>query len=193
MQVLWRPPISLGNSPTRMVPVLLGVVASLTANNVSIPTVTLASGTSMPVISIGTGGGREQDAYKIVSDWLTIGGRAIDTALIYHDQASVSKAIADAGLTRADVFLTSKIPECGADPNLAEMAIKKDLKLLGTDYIDLMLIHTPMGTNCRVTWHVLETLHKQGTLKAIGVSNCMCTPRLEHPTSNPCHITRCCC
>jgi len=96
-----------------------------------------------------------------------LGFKGIDTALIYNDQADIAKAIAESGIAREDLFITSKIPGCfnGAS------SVDSDLKQLDTDYIDLMLIHSPLGVSCPNTWKVLEDYVAQGKLKSIGVSN----------------------
>merc|ERR1712232_133989 len=83
--------------------------------NVNVPTKEVAPGVQMPIVNIGTwtsGSVRPESASLIVGNWLAQGGRGVDTALIYYDQAKVAKAIADAGLARKDVFITSKIPAC---------------------------------------------------------------------------------
>ena len=153
---------------------LLAASAALLTPNITIPTREIAPGVHMPVVSIGTWiSSQGEDPYQITLDWLKSGGRGIDTALIYLDQGKVKRAITDAGLTRKDVFLTSKIPSCADDPYFTHKAIQADLKQLGTDYIDLLLIHSPLGPPdaCAKTWEIMSELQKNGTLRAIGVSN----------------------
>lgn len=155
-----------------MLRALLGLVLCCIAasGKVNVPTKEIAPGIEMPIISIGTwttDGHKGEDASTIVGNWLGQGGRGIDTALVYGDQAKVTKAIGDAGLSRKDVFITTKIPGCGA----AQMSINADLDRLKTDYIDLLLIHEPVGFSCVNTWKVLEDNVKSGKLKSIGVSN----------------------
>merc|ERR1712070_657355 len=80
----------------------------------------------------------------------------------------IAQAIQESGVAREDLFITSKIPGCFA----AASSVDSDLKQLNTDYIDLMLIHSPIGGgNCANTWKVLEDYVAQGKLKSIGVSN----------------------
>lgn len=137
---------------------------------VNVPTKEIAPGIHMPVVSIGTwtsGSTTKENASAIIGNWLGQGGRGVDTALVYFDQQKVAKAIADSGVARKDVFITTKIPGCAA----AQSGIDKDLKELNTDYIDLLLIHGPIGFNCPGTWKVLEENVKNGKLKSIGVSN----------------------
>lgn len=149
--------------------VFAALVAAV-SGKVSVPTREIAPGVNMPVISIGTwtsDGHSGEEAPAIVGAWLKQGGRGIDTALVYMDQAKVAKAIVDSGLTREEVFITTKIPGCG----LAQLAIDRDLKDLNTSYIDLLLIHSHAGLSCPNTWKVLEENVKNGKLKSIGISN----------------------
>eukprot|EP00746_Dinoflagellata_sp_MGD_P126522 gnl/MRDRNA2_/MRDRNA2_61344_c0_seq1.p1 gnl/MRDRNA2_/MRDRNA2_61344_c0~~gnl/MRDRNA2_/MRDRNA2_61344_c0_seq1.p1 ORF type:complete len:286 (+),score=63.02 gnl/MRDRNA2_/MRDRNA2_61344_c0_seq1:77-934(+) len=144
-----------------------GVVAT---SKVNVPTKEIAPGIQMPVVSMGTwvqDGHAGENASTIVGNWLGQGGRGIDTALVYMDQAKVAKAIADSGVSRNDVFITTKIPGCAA----AQASIDRDLKDLNTSYIDLLLIHSPSGFSCSATWKVLEENVKNGKLKSIGISN----------------------
>lgn len=138
---------------------------------VSIPTQEVAPGVQMPVVSIGSGQigdkKRHAPASEIVGEWLDQGGRGIDTAWIYKDQAEIAETIKLHGVARKDLFITSKLLECITG---AEHYIEDDLKQLNTTYIDLMLIHAPLG-NCAKTWSVMEDYHSRGVLRAIGVSN----------------------
>lgn len=145
------------------------VTVAAEAQRVSIPTKRIASGVGMPVISIGTGGEERSQATVITSSWLSQGGRGVDTAYNYGDQQEVGKAIIKSGVSRKDVFITTKIPGCKD----ADLYVKKNLKELQVDYIDLLLIHGPSGTasDCASTWKTLEKYHKQGVLRSIGISN----------------------
>lgn len=137
-----------------------------TAGEVQIPTVEIAKGVQMPVMSIGIGGLERSNASAIVANWIQQGGRGIDTALMYRDQSVVPEELAKAGVDRKDVFITTKIPGCAG----TKMSVEYDLKQLQTDYIDLLLIHFPSG-NCSEAWSILEDYHSKGVLRAIGVSN----------------------
>lgn len=140
---------------------------AVVAGTLSIPLRQIAHGVRMPVLSIGTGGLESKEAYTIVQDWLGLGARGVDTAWIYRDQEVVAKAISDLGVPRGEVFITTKIPGC-AD---VKAMVEADLKQLGTDYLDLLLIHFPRMGDCSQAWTVLEDFHARGVLKAIGVSN----------------------
>jgi diketogulonate reductase-like aldo/keto reductase len=137
---------------------------------INIPTRTIAPGVDIPVISIGTWSeGTKEDPTKIVDAWMRLGGRGVDTAYIYFDQAKVASAIAGAGVQRKDVFLTTKIPGC----ELVSTFVKKDLQQLNTSYLDLVLIHAPLGSSgmCSGAWKTLEQYVSDGKIRSIGVSN----------------------
>lgn len=140
------------------------VVAAASAA-VDIPTVEVAKGVDMPVLSIGTGGQEMSAASDIVTAWLSQGGRGIDAAYVYNNQAAVASAIAASGVPRDQLFITSKIPSCDD----VEKYIEADLRLLNTSYLDLLLVHFPRG-DCSVGWPVLEQYHEKGVLKSIGIS-----------------------
>jgi len=141
----------------------------LASSTVDVPTKLIAPDVHMPVISIGDGGQETSEASTITTAWLSQGGRGIDTAYMYGNQKTVGQVIADSGLSREDVFVTTKIPGCKKN---ADSYVQKDLQQLGLDYIDLMLIHTTgTAAACSATWATLEGYHEQGVLKAIGVSN----------------------
>merc|ERR1719401_3227471 len=107
---------------------------------VDIPKKEIAPGVMMPVVNMGTwtadGSATKENATQIVSAWLGQGGRGVDTALVYADQGKVADAIAASGIDRKDIFITTKIPGCGA----AQASVNADLNQLKTDYIDLLLI-----------------------------------------------------
>jgi diketogulonate reductase-like aldo/keto reductase len=145
---------------------LLFISPALFALAMDIPTKEIASGVRMPVLSIGTGGLERSAAQQIVTAWLGLGGRGIDTASMYKNQGVVKDVIASSGVKREDVFITTKIPGC----TNAKQNIDSDLKQLGTDYVDLLLIHFPSG-DCVSAWKTLEDYYKKGKAKAIGVSN----------------------
>jgi diketogulonate reductase-like aldo/keto reductase len=140
----------------------------------NIPTREIAPGVNMPVVSIGSGQLSDKAAHapakQIVADWLALGGRGIDTAWCYHDQLEVQAAISESGIDRKDLFITTKLLECITGRLGAKAYVEYNLKQLNTTYIDLFLIHTPLG-ECGSTWSVLEEYHRKGVLRAIGVSN----------------------
>jgi len=127
----------------------------------------IAPNVRMPVMSIGVGGLEHQDAHDIVANWLGLGGTGIDTALNYNNQEQVQQAMAESGVAREDLFLTTKIPDCNVSNTVQN--IEKDLILLDTSYIDLLLIHGPRNGNCVESWKILETFYRSNKTRAIGV------------------------
>lgn len=133
--------------------------------------VKLKNGVYMPVLGFGTY--KIEDGEKTVQavkNALKIGYRHIDCASFYGNEASVGKAIRESGVKREDIFITSKVwnTEQGYENTL--FAFEKTISKLGTDYLDLYLIHWPKELN-EETWRALETLYKEGRVRVIGVSN----------------------
>ncbi|WP_286029127.1 aldo/keto reductase [Ligilactobacillus agilis] len=142
----------------------------------------LSNGVTIPGLGYGTYQTPPEDAYRAVTDALAVGYRHIDTAALYGNESGVGQAIKDSGLKREEVFITSKLwnTERGYDKTMA--AFEKTLAELGTDYLDLYLIHWPanekqFGQEAADlnldTWRAFEDLYKAGKIKAIGVSNFM--------------------
>lgn len=142
----------------------------------------LSNGVTIPGLGYGTYQTPPEDAYRAVTDALAVGYRHIDTAARYGNESGVGQAVKDSGLKREEVFITSKLwnTERGYDKTMA--AFEKTLAELGTDYLDLYLIHWPanekqFGQEAAVlnldTWRAFEDLYKVGKIKAIGVSNFM--------------------
>jgi 2,5-diketo-D-gluconate reductase A len=135
-----------------------------------VPMVALPGGVQMPLVGFGTwqlGGRRAGDA---VSYALEVGYRHIDTATVYGNETEVGRALRDSGLPRRDVFVTSKLPPGGAGGE--RQTIEASLRALGTDHLDLWLIHWPPGGRARPrTWRELLAIRDQGLTRAVGVSN----------------------
>jgi 2,5-diketo-D-gluconate reductase A len=135
----------------------------------------IAPGVFMPRISAGPphGGGKNREIASALM-WLREGGRGIDSALEYSNQREVSAAIRKSGVTRADIFVTSKIPCGNGTTGAASSAIRRDLHLRQMSYIDLLLVHRPCKDNDEGTknvWRALQSAHTSGLTRAIGVSN----------------------
>ena len=146
----------------------------------NISTYTLANGIEIPSIGFGTWQTPDGDvAYQAVLDAIEAGYRHIDTAAVYGNEESVGRAIADSGVPRKDIFLTSKLWNTVHTYEGAKAAIAESLKKLGTDYMDLYLIHWPSPVAARENWQkrnqdvwrAIEEAYEAGTLKAIGISN----------------------
>ncbi|WP_318530505.1 aldo/keto reductase [Apilactobacillus quenuiae] len=107
---------------------------------------------------------------QAVKDALSVGYRAIDTAQGYKNEGAVGDAIAESGIARKDIFITTKvwISNFGYERTLA--SVNESLKKLKTDYLDLVLIHQPVA-DYYSAYHALEKLYNDGKIRAIGVSN----------------------
>ena len=139
-------------------------------------TTTLNNGVKMPWLGLGVFRVENgPDAVNAVREAIVQGYRSIDGAAIYENEESMGKGIAEgikeAGISREDLFITSKLwnADQGYESGLA--AYEKSLKRLGLDYLDLYLIHWPVKGKYKEAWRALETIYKEGRVKAIGVSN----------------------
>ncbi|MBD5429205.1 aldo/keto reductase [Lactobacillus sp.] len=110
------------------------------------------------------------EAKKAVEEALSNGYRLIDTAEAYNNQKAVGEAIKDSSVKREDIFLTTKLWVSNYTFEKATKAIDEDLKELGTDYIDLMLLHQPYG-DVYGAWDAMQAAQRAGKIKSIGVSN----------------------
>ena len=128
--------------------------------------VILNNNIKMPVLGFGTYG--TSNTYKDVLNALKVGYRLIDTAQWYNNEEEVGRAIVDSNIDRKEIFITSKTITSGYQETIDGIA--KSLEKLKTDYIDLMLIHWPMGNDIE-TYKALEYCYKEGKIKAIGLSN----------------------
>jgi len=133
----------------------------------------LNNGLDIPMLGFGVFQVANGDeCYDAVKCALEAGYRHIDTAAVYGNEVSVGKAIKDSGVPRKDIFLTTKVWNEVQRSGIVEDAFKKSLDDLGTDYVDLYLVHWPVRPKKYVdTWLELEKIYKSGRAKAIGVSN----------------------
>jgi diketogulonate reductase-like aldo/keto reductase len=132
--------------------------------------ITLSNGVKMPQLGYGVFQIPSADAESCVTDAISVGYRSIDTAQAYGNEEGVGNAVKKSGIDREQFFITSKIWISNAGYEKAAVSIDNSLKLLQTDYIDLMLIHQPFG-DYYGTWRAMEDAYKAGKLRAIGVSN----------------------
>lgn len=144
-----------------------------------IPTKEVAPGVHMPMAGLGTWQYNNSVAQSAVSMALSYGTRHIDTAYVYENQVGVGAGIADSGVPRDELFVTSKVPG-GLDQDGTVAAHEENLQQLGLAYVDLLLVHFPCAfdgvTGCskegrQATWRGLEQLQKSGKARAIGVSH----------------------
>lgn len=133
-------------------------------------TVTLNNGVIMPQIGYGVYQVSPAECERCVSDALRVGYRMIDTAQAYHNEEGVGAAVKNSGITRAELFLVSKIWISNYGYEKAKRSIDESLRKLGTDYIDLMLLHQPFCDRYGA-YRAMEEAYKEGKLRAIGVSN----------------------
>jgi len=147
-----------------------------------IPVHHLRNGVHMPTLGFGTYQLRGDAAYEPVKTALRLGYRHVDTAAIYKNEEAVGRGIKDSGVPRENIFLTSKLFKTDQGYEQAKAAFAASLQRLGTDYLDLYLIHWPGVEDIpgdspenvhrrRASWKAIEELHKAGKIRAIGVSN----------------------
>ena len=139
----------------------------------SIKHLPLISGHTIPQFGFGTYKLVGEEAYHGVLDALELGYRHIDTAAIYGNEAGVGRAIANSDVAREDIFLTTKLWNSDQGYESAFEAFNASLEKLGTDYVDLYLIHwaKPQQGLYLDSWRALIELQKQGKVRSIGVSN----------------------
>lgn len=133
-------------------------------------TATLNNGVEMPIIGYGVFQVSPAECERCVSDALSVGYRMIDTAQAYHNEEGVGAAVKKSGIPREELFLVSKVWISNYGYEKAKASIDESLRKLGTDYIDLMLLHQPFCDRYRA-YRALEAAYKEGKLRAIGVSN----------------------
>ena len=133
-------------------------------------TVTLNNGVVMPQIGYGVYQVSPAECERCVSDALSVGYRMIDTAQAYHNEEGVGAAVKKSGIARDELFLVSKVWISNYGFDKAKASIDESLRKLGTDYIDLMLLHQPFCDRYGA-YRALEAAYKEGKVRAIGVSN----------------------
>ena len=143
-------------------------------------TKTLSNGLKMPVLGYGMWKNKNpKDAIQGVTDAIDVGFRHIDGAAAYQNEELVGQGLKASNVPREQLFITSKLQNTAHGYDNVFQEVKETLEKLGTDYLDLYLIHWPVvkghGENWREdnlnTWRAFEELYNEGVLKAIGVSN----------------------
>lgn len=139
-------------------------------------TTTLHNGVEMPWFGLGVFKVEDgPELVEAVKSAIKAGYRSIDTAAIYGNEKAVGEGIRagikEAGISREDLFITSKVwnSDQGYETTLA--AYEESLKKLELDYLDLYLVHWPVEGKYKESWRALETLYKEERVRAIGVSN----------------------
>lgn len=139
--------------------------------NVTDTTLTMNNGVQIPQLGLGVFQTPDGKATSQAVTWaLQAGYRHIDTAMIYGNEESVGQGIRDSGLKRRDVFLTTKLWNDDIRSGRAKEAFEESLDRLGTDYVDLYLIHWP-AQGWQQAWQDMEELYRQRRVRAIGVCN----------------------
>jgi len=172
---------------------------SMSANLSTVATLpgyyTLPSGDQLPTVGLGVWRSSQNEVGNAVKVALKAGYRHIDDAWIYRNEAMVGKAIKESNVPRSDIWLTSKLWNSFHAPKDIERVLDESLARLGTDYLDLYLIHWPVAfkdgggidldltENPYPTWQKLEELVEKGKIRNIGVSN-FNIRRLNNLTSN---------
>lgn len=134
------------------------------------PTVTLNNGIEMPLLGFGVFQIPADDTEQAVVDAIKAGYRLIDTAASYGNEEAVGRGIAASDVPRDQLFITTKLWIQKRGEQGALEAFDVSMRKLGLDYLDLYLIHQPFG-DYYGEWRAMEKLHKEGRIRAIGVSN----------------------
>lgn len=132
--------------------------------------IVLNNGVEMPLIGYGVFQVSPAECERCVSEALSVGYRSIDTAQAYFNEEGVGKAWRKSGVTREDLFLTTKVWVSNAGYEKAAASIDESLRKLQTDYIDLLLVHQAFN-DYYGTYRAMEAALKAGKVRAIGVSN----------------------
>lgn len=132
--------------------------------------VTLSNGVKMPILGYGVYQVSKEECERCVADALSVGYRSIDTAQSYFNEEQVGNAIVKSGISREDIFLTTKVWIEHYGYEEARKSVLKSMEKLQTDYLDLVLLHQPFS-DYYGAYRALEDLYDEGKLRAIGVSN----------------------
>jgi 2,5-diketo-D-gluconate reductase A len=142
---------------------------------VTVPDLVLNSGQTIPQLGFGVFKIDPAETADAVSEALKVGYRHIDTAEMYRNEKGVGEAVRASGLDRSEVYITSKLNNGFHRPDDARRAFDGTLEALGSDYVDLFLIHWPLptlyGGDFVSTWRALEEFSHDGRARSIGVSN----------------------
>lgn len=132
--------------------------------------VALNNGVKMPILGFGVFQLSDGDCERCVLDAIRAGYRLIDTAQAYYNEEAVGRAIARCGIAREELFITTKVWVTEHSYDKARTSVMESMRKLQTDYLDLVLIHQPLG-DYYAAYHALEDLYREGCLRAIGISN----------------------
>ncbi len=144
--------------------------------------IVLNDGNKIPDVGFGTYKATNESGYEVVLDAIRAGYRLLDTAKVYENEEDIARAIKESGLPRQEFYITSKLDRNMLGYDNAKSELDNTLKRLGTDYIDLYLLHWPRADYGKPdfdewkrldieSWKALEELQKNGKIRSIGVSN----------------------
>jgi 2,5-diketo-D-gluconate reductase A len=134
------------------------------------PTITLNKGVQMPLLGFGVYQIPAEQTEQAVTEALAAGYRSLDTAAAYQNEEAVGRAIAASGIPRDELFVTTKLWIQKPGEENTRRAFAASLQKLGLDYVDLYLIHQPLG-DYYSAWRAMQELNRDGAAKAIGVAN----------------------
>lgn len=148
----------------------------------TVPTIALNDSHEIPQLGFGVFQIPPEETANAVATALEAGYRHIDTAEMYRNERGVGDAIRASGLSRDEIYVTSKLSNACHHPDDARKAFDHTLEALGSDHVDLFLVHWPLPTlydgDYVSTWKVMEEFKQQGRARSIGVSNFQ-VPHLE--------------
>ena len=146
--------------------------------------VTLSNGVGMPWLGLGVHrAGSGDEVVNAMKCALQSGYRSIDTATYYQNEHRVGQAVAESGIPREEIFLTTKVWNTDQGYRSTIEAFEKSIEKMQTNYLDLYLIHWPQPVTTFETWRAIEELYEKGKIRAIGVSNFM-IPHLKRLVEN---------
>jgi 2,5-diketo-D-gluconate reductase A len=141
----------------------------------AVPDILLNNGKTIPQFGFGVFQIEPKDTVEATQRAFDAGYRHIDTAQMYGNEREVGEAVAKSGIDRSELFITSKLNNGFHEPDAARKAFDETLEKLGSDYVDLFLIHWPLptryGGDFVSTWKTLEEFYHAGRARSIGVSN----------------------
>ena len=139
----------------------------------AVPEITLNDGTTIPQLGFGVWQVPADEAQAVVAEALKAGYRHIDTAAVYANEEGVGRAIAESGIAREELYITTKLWVSDFKAGQTKEALRTSLQKLGLDYVDLYLIHWPSPEDEKYleAWKALEELQDEGLTRSIGVSN----------------------
>ena len=135
-----------------------------------VPSVALNNGVEMPILGFGVYQIPPDETEQAVATALEVGYRLLDTAASYGNEEAVGRAVRSSGIARDELFITTKLWIQDPGEANARAAFERSLERLGLDYVDLYLIHQPLGDYYSF-WRAMEKLHADGLARAIGVAN----------------------